>query len=169
MEAFLNEVHRMSSLLPMSVFHKSLSDAEFHGYLIPKGSVLFLNVNDAHHDPKYWDEPDIFKPERFLDDSGTKLVKHEALIPFGAGKNFLLRKLSHVQCFIVLIFIYAGHRQCLGEPLARETLFIFLSGLLQNFNFETDDPEMKNNVELKGTSTFISSPKLFKVIMTERR
>ncbi len=53
--------------------------------------MIFLNLNDVHHDPKYWnDEPQIFKPERFLskDERGVlKLIKNDALMPFGSGMS----------------------------------------------------------------------------------
>lgn len=84
MEAFCNEVHRKSTLLPMSVYHKAQADINLEGYHIPKGSVIYPNVYNAHHDPEYWKDPQNFRPERFLD--GTKLIKHEPLMPFSTGK-----------------------------------------------------------------------------------
>ena len=65
---------------------------EFHGHLIPKGSVLFLNIHDSHHDPKNWIEPETFNPDRFLsmDENGvTKLIHSDALMPFGSGKYII--------------------------------------------------------------------------------
>jgi methyl farnesoate epoxidase/farnesoate epoxidase len=47
--------------------------------------VVFLNIHDIHHDPDIWGDAEVFRPERFLDESGTKLVKHEELMQFGAG------------------------------------------------------------------------------------
>ncbi|ODM94701.1 Methyl farnesoate epoxidase [Orchesella cincta] len=142
--AVLNEVHRMCSLIPVSVYHKAVQDSEIGGYFIPKNSVVFFSIYDAHHDAGYWGDPNSFRPERFLDKSETKLIRHEPLIPFSSGK-----------------------RQCLGETLARDTLFLFFAGLLQTFTFEID-PVSSNN-DLKGTPSFISAPKPFKVILKERK
>ncbi len=76
----------MCSLVPYSVWHKALEDSSIGDYFIPKNSVLFFGIYDVHHDKEIWGDPDVFRPERFLDESGTKVVKHEALIPFSSGK-----------------------------------------------------------------------------------
>ncbi|CAL8092016.1 unnamed protein product [Orchesella dallaii] len=144
LEAVLNEVHRMASLIPVSVYHKAIKDTEIGGYFVPNNSVVFFSIYDAHHDAGYWGDPNQFRPERFLDKSGTKLIRHEPLIPFSSGK-----------------------RQCLGETLARDTLFLFFAGLLQAFTFEIDPA--CSNTDLKGTPSFISSPKPFKVVLKERK
>jgi len=141
MEAFLNEVHRMSSILPMSVYHRTMKDTEFAGYFLPRGSVLFLNLHDAHHDPAVWGDPEVFRPERFLNKDETQIVKNEALVAFGAGK-----------------------RQCLGELLARDSLFIFVTGLVRNFSFKSE-----GKLNMEGTPTFVSSPQQFEVILEERK
>jgi methyl farnesoate epoxidase/farnesoate epoxidase len=60
---------------------------EYEGYLFPKNHAVFINLHAAHHDKEYWGDPEKFRPERFLDDSGKKLIKHEALIPFSTGKK----------------------------------------------------------------------------------
>jgi cytochrome P450 len=55
------------------------------GHFFPKGAVVFPNLHDAHHNRGYWRDPENFRPERFLNETGTGLVKHEALMPFSTG------------------------------------------------------------------------------------
>lgn len=43
------------------------------------------NIWAVHHDPKHWEKPFQFWPERFLKDG--KLHKPAAFIPFSYGKN----------------------------------------------------------------------------------
>ncbi|KIM19787.1 hypothetical protein M408DRAFT_51130, partial [Serendipita vermifera MAFF 305830] len=47
---------------------------------IPKGSILHLISSALHTNPRYWAEPNEFKPERFL----GNWPKH-AFIPFSGG------------------------------------------------------------------------------------
>ncbi|KAK4294777.1 hypothetical protein Pmani_032615 [Petrolisthes manimaculis] len=72
---------------------------------------VFSNIT-IHHSSRYWDEPHLFKPERWLDNNGKFNTKKEGFMPFSIGK-----------------------RQCVGEGLARMEMLIFSSALMQNFTF----------------------------------
>ena len=43
-----------------------------------------VNLHGVLHDPAYWSDPEVFRPERFLDADG-KVCKNERLVPFGMG------------------------------------------------------------------------------------
>ena len=49
-------------------------------------TIVITNLYSVHFDEKYWRDPEIFYPERFLDSSGH-FAKKEALIPFSLGKR----------------------------------------------------------------------------------
>jgi cytochrome P450 len=53
------------------------------GYPIPKGSVVLLSPYVTHRHPLFWDEPAVFRPERFFD---AEVPRHRyAYFPFGGG------------------------------------------------------------------------------------
>ncbi|XP_031206394.1 cytochrome P450 2D1-like isoform X1 [Mastomys coucha] len=109
--AVIHEVQRFADILPFGVPHKTSRDIEIQGFLIPKGTTLITNLSSVLKDETVWERPLLFHPEHFLDAQGH-FVKHEAFMPFSAGR-----------------------RACLGEPLARMELFLFFTCLLQRFSF----------------------------------
>ncbi len=69
---------------------------QWRGFTVPKGAVLMAPQWVIHRDPRFWPEPDRFKPERFLPDAPERTGRHRfAYFPFAAGS-----------------------RQCIGEGLA---------------------------------------------------
>jgi cytochrome P450 len=53
-------------------------------YDVPKGTILNLYTYGTHRDPKLWDEPEAFRPERFSPEA-EKLIPRYAYLPFGGG------------------------------------------------------------------------------------
>uniref|UniRef100_A0A672MLK3 Vitamin D 25-hydroxylase n=1 Tax=Sinocyclocheilus grahami TaxID=75366 RepID=A0A672MLK3_SINGR len=111
-EAVLHEVLRFCNVVPLGIFRATSQDAVVRGYTIPRGTMVITNLYSVHFDEKYWSDPSIFCPERFLDCNG-KFVRHEAFLPFSIGK-----------------------RHCLGEQLARLEMFLFFTTLLQRFHLQ---------------------------------
>ncbi|XP_044125763.1 vitamin D 25-hydroxylase isoform X1 [Bufo gargarizans] len=109
-EAVLHEVLRFCNIAPLGIFHATSRDTVVRGYSIPEGTTVITNLYSVHYDEKYWRDPEIFYPERFLDSAG-RFTKKEAFVPFSLGR-----------------------RHCLGEQLARMELFLFFTALLQRFH-----------------------------------
>ena len=60
---------------------------------------VFVNLHSAHMDPDDWQQPQQFRPERFLDESGN-VVGKDRVITFSLGTStaatfFSVRPLSH--------------------------------------------------------------------------
>jgi len=121
-EAVIMEVMRYSAMVPLAVQHRTVEDVHFHGFFIPKDTLIIPNLYCAMRDPKVWGDPDNFRPDRFLSPDGKTVVRHEAFIPFSTGR-----------------------RVCLGETLARDELFLFTTSLFQRFKVGKDlnGPELK--------------------------
>lgn len=59
-------------------------DYELGGYLLPRGATVFLLQWVMHRDPRYFDDPEKFHPDRWADGLAKRLPKF-AYFPFGGG------------------------------------------------------------------------------------
>ena len=144
LEATITETLRLSSLISLSVPHKTTVDTTLQGYSIPKGTTVLMNLWSLHHDPEIWNEPEAFRPERFLDEEGNFVPpKADRFLPFSAGR-----------------------RVCLGESLARLELFLVLARLLHSFKFE--NPTGCNLPTLEPINGIVLMPQPFSVCALNR-
>lgn len=87
--AVVLETLRYSTIVSLSVLHTNTSETRLFGYRLPKGTIIAANLWAVHFDPKYWGDPEVFRPERFLDENGM-IKKPDYLIPFATGKRVFL-------------------------------------------------------------------------------
>jgi hypothetical protein len=81
--ATINEVMRMHPVLPNAEPRLVKKPVEIGGVTYPPGVVLMANAYLVHHDPAIYPQPDLFRPERFLEQpAGTY-----TLLPFGGGRR----------------------------------------------------------------------------------
>ena len=81
-----------------------------NGYAIDRGSIVVVSPWLLHHDPRWWPEPESFRPERWLDDDPER--PRYAFIPFGGGP-----------------------RVCIGEPFARLEASMLLASIARRWRF----------------------------------
>uniref|UniRef100_A0A0W0F754 Cytochrome p450 n=1 Tax=Moniliophthora roreri TaxID=221103 RepID=A0A0W0F754_MONRR len=86
----------------------SKQDDIYEGYHIPKGSLIVPNILAMNHDPAtYGQDPNVFRPERFLNKDGTHKepppdTKNEGHYSFGFGRRICPGR--HVASNTVLSF-----------------------------------------------------------------
>jgi cytochrome P450 len=61
-----------------------IEDVHIGGYKVPKGSLVTVNTYALHHDPRFFDEPERFNPERFSAGWEERIPRY-AFLPFGGG------------------------------------------------------------------------------------
>ncbi|XP_022985607.1 cytochrome P450 81E8-like [Cucurbita maxima] len=111
LQAIIYETFRLHPAAPMLLTHYSSDDCTVAGYDIPRGTMLMVNAWAIHRDPKLWDDPMSFRPERFLG-AGNELLSNK-LVPFGMGR-----------------------RACPGETMAQRLIGLSLGLLIQCYEWK---------------------------------
>ena len=93
---------------------RALVPYEVGGYQLPAGTVVLASQFHVHRDPRWWSDPEVFKPERWAEGSGEPRHKH-AYFPFGAGT-----------------------RVCIGEQFAWMEGIVVLAELARRWRFRHD-------------------------------
>lgn len=141
-EAVLIEVQRFYHIMPITGPRRALNETELGGYRIPKDTTILIGLGSVHTDTEYWGDPKVFRPDRFLDEN-LNIVNKERVMAFGQGK-----------------------RKCLGEMVARSTMFTFFAGLMQRYSVDLPAGADKPDLKLIPAITF--APKPYKVTFTKR-
>uniref|UniRef100_A0A0E0M1R4 Flavonoid 3'-monooxygenase n=1 Tax=Oryza punctata TaxID=4537 RepID=A0A0E0M1R4_ORYPU len=133
LDAIVKETMRLHPVAPMLVPRLSREDTSVDGYDIPAGTRVLVSVWSIGRDPKLWDAPEDFMPERFI---GSKIdVKGQdfELLPFGSGR-----------------------RMCPGYSLGLKVIQVSLANLLHGFAWRLPDGMTKEQLsmeEIFGLST----------------
>lgn len=137
LEAVVKESLRLHPSAPLLLPRCPAQACTVGGYIIPKGAKVFLNAWAIHRDPQFWDNPNEFKPERFLSDA--KKLDYSGnnfhYIPFGSGR-----------------------RMCAGLRLGERMLMHVLATFLHMFHWEVPDGEKPDTDEKFGIVLEKSTP-----------
>ncbi|GJN31512.1 hypothetical protein PR202_gb19921 [Eleusine coracana subsp. coracana] len=87
LQAIVKETMRMHPVTPLLAPRLSRLDASIGGYDIPAGTLVFVNVWAIGRDPKVWESPTEFRPERFIGSSVDVKGQDYQLLPFGSGRR----------------------------------------------------------------------------------
>ncbi|KAL5715867.1 unspecific monooxygenase [Ranunculus cassubicifolius] len=115
LQAIIKETFRLHPPAPFLIPHRADTDVEMCGFMVPKNTQVLLNVWTIGRDLGTWEDPDVFRPERFMNSSVDYKGRDFELIPFGAGR-----------------------RICPGLPLAHRMVSLMLASLLHEFDWKLE-------------------------------
>ncbi|OBT52691.1 hypothetical protein VE04_06011, partial [Pseudogymnoascus sp. 24MN13] len=151
-QAMVKEILRIRPVTNVGQPHYTTADVVYGDFFIPKGTVIAINQYAIHFDRYRYDDPEAFKPERYLGHPLKAGAYAAAADPFerdhfGFG---------------------AGRRICPGMHLAENSLFITLAKILWAFEIRPhigDDGkeeavDVSDDAYEEGTSTL---PKQFQM------
>ncbi|XP_029173473.1 uncharacterized protein LOC114942302 [Nylanderia fulva] len=134
LDLVINEVLR---LYPPVIFLDRLCDKDYElppalpgekPFTMKKGMNFWIPVFAIHHDPKYYDDPEKFCPERFLD---NKMYHNSACyMPFGLGPRMCIaNRFAMLELKVLLFHLLA---RCELRPCAKTVLPIvkFQKGII---------------------------------------
>ena len=142
--AILKECLRILPPAPLGVPHCVRTEDEYLGYRIPKGTVIYANIWRVMHDPRIYDDPFVFRPERHLNlfKSNAQRFRDPSTYVFGFGR-----------------------RVCPGQHLAESTLFSAVAATLAVFEIKRGE---KGSTLPGSTTGAFSHPKDFECSLCSR-
>ncbi|TDN95597.1 hypothetical protein DET49_101196 [Salegentibacter sp. 24] len=108
----------------------NIEEDNFNGYKVPKNSSILFSCFEIHRHKKYWQDPEVFDPDRFL-----KTKTHSSYyFPFGAGP-----------------------RKCIGNNFAMFEMIIAISQVMSRYKIQskTAEIQIKPLITLKPKNTFL--------------
>ena len=97
---------------------EAVRDTTIGGVPIPKRHIILISLYTTHRDPRFFPEPDAFRPERWLDGLDKRLPR-AAFIPFGLGS-----------------------RKCIGASFAMMEATLLLATIARRWRFEVAPGEI---------------------------
>ncbi|CAA0829149.1 cytochrome p450 79a2 [Striga hermonthica] len=114
----IKESFRLHPVAPFVPPHVSSDDVTVGGYLIPKGSQIMLSRMGLGRNPRVWNDPLEYKPERHI----VNVIEKEVVL---------------VDNELNVLSFSTGRRGCPGVVLGSTMSTMLLARLLQSFNFTT--------------------------------
>lgn len=124
LKAFVKEAFRFFPI-GLDVARIPQQNLVIGGYQIPAGTHLELNNFVMFKDPKYFEDPERFMPERWLRDGSAKDIHPFILTPFGHGP-----------------------RMCAGRRFAEQEMYVVITKILQNFRLEWKFPDLSQKFQI---------------------
>ncbi|XP_074273381.1 cytochrome P450 83B1-like [Silene latifolia] len=126
-KAVVKETFRLHPASPLLVAHESIRKTKIKEYHILPKTQVYVNVWAIGRDPKSWNDPETFKPERFIGSSVDVKGQDFELLPFGAGR-----------------------RICPGLQLGLSNVELTLANLLNSFDWDLPSGIKRDDVDMEN-------------------
>ncbi|KAJ8718249.1 hypothetical protein PYW08_002486 [Mythimna loreyi] len=104
------------------------------GTKLDKGMRVHVPVYYLHHNPEFYPEPEVFRPERFLREEKKKINPY-VYLPFGEGPRFCIgMRFAKMQMMTGLITILKKYRLELADGMPKKLKFRALSGITRSID-----------------------------------
>lgn len=98
-----------------AIARRAHEDTEVAGYRVPRDTEVMIWVYMTHRDPRFYPEPEVFRPERFDKERVPTFPKH-AYLPFGAGPRACIGKsFAIMEARLILATLAQRHRLALAS------------------------------------------------------
>ena len=128
LQAVVKETFRLHPPVPFLIPHKAETNIEICGFIVPKNAQILINVWAMGRDSSIWQNPNLFMPERFLEQDIDFKGRDFELIPFGAGR-----------------------RICPGLPLANRMVHLMLASLVYYYAWKLPDEMRPEHMDMGET------------------
>ncbi|ORY60264.1 cytochrome P450 [Pseudomassariella vexata] len=138
--AMAREALRYFTVIPLALPRASIRDVVYEGVRIPEGTTYYLNAWACNYDKNLWTDPEVFRPERWLEKPDAPM--------FTLG---------------------IGYRMCSGHLLAHREVYLVFMRMLSSFRFKAVG-EIKCNPsrDFKNPADLIMAPEPYRVLCVPR-
>ncbi|KAI9472922.1 cytochrome P450 [Zychaea mexicana] len=135
----IEETLRMAPPVVTVVARKVTQDTQLGNAFIPKGTRLAVDLYEMQNNPAIWDEPDVFRPERFApgNEADNQPKSGFAYVPF-----------------------ISGPRQCIGMNFALDEQRVLLAMMVRKYEWSLPKDSIHKE-RLQASGLIVNSPKDF--------
>jgi cytochrome P450 len=139
---------------------ETLEDIELGGYRIPKGTIVVIPVHVAHHDARWFADPERFDPLRFTKEKEATRPKF-AYFPFGGGPRICIgNSFAEMEANLLLAAIAQRYRLRLADaaPIIPKATITLRPGADVRMRLEARLPTSVNGAaDGQGAKTVLSA------------
>jgi len=128
----------------------AVKDVDLDGLLVPKDTVVMCYTYVVHHLDKYWPDPEVFKPERFIAND-IAIVDGVAAVDKQKTEGNTVESVKKASTYFPFM---QGRHMCIGQHLAMLEMRVVLATLIKYFDFT-----VKPGYKVEPTQTFTLPPK----------